>query len=61
MRSGRFGRLTVVDGNGILVGPVSLNVNLNGLAEEFRNVGALLEREMPASTASHRRHTIVAG
>lgn len=51
MRSGRFRRLPVVDGQGQLVGLLSLDDVLVLLAEEFRDVGNLLEREMPPRRA----------
>jgi len=47
MRSGRFRRLPVVDDNRKLVGLVSLDDVLMLLAEEFKDIGQLLERETP--------------
>jgi CBS domain-containing protein len=47
MRSGRFRRLPVVDDNRKLVGLVSLDDVLILLAEEFKDIGQLLERETP--------------
>ena len=54
MRSGAFRRLPVVGGDGTLVGLVSLDDILSLLAEEFREVGALVEKEMPSGTESTR-------
>ena len=54
MRSGGFRRLPVVGGDGTLVGLVSLDDILSLLAEEFREVGTLVEREMPSGTESTR-------
>ena len=54
MRSGAFRRLPVVGGAGTLVGLVSLDDILSLLAEELREVGALVEREMPSGTESTR-------
>jgi CBS domain-containing protein len=54
MRSGSFRRLPVVGGDGTLVGLVSLDDILSLLAEEFREVGALVEKEMPSGTESTR-------
>jgi CBS domain-containing protein len=48
MRSGRFRRLPVVDREGQLVGLVSLDDVLMLLAEEFTQVGRLLQRETPS-------------
>jgi CBS domain-containing protein len=47
MRSGAFRRLPVVDEEGRLVGIVTLDDILILLAEEFTQVGQLLERETP--------------
>lgn len=54
MRSGAFRRLPVVGGDGTLVGLVSLDDILSLLAEELREVGTLVEREMPSGTESTR-------
>ena len=51
MRSGRFRRLPVVDGDGKLVGLVSLDDILMLLAEEFLEIGQLLRRETPRGVA----------
>ena len=51
MRSGRFRRLPVVDDNRKLVGLVSLDDVLILLAEEFKDIGQLLERETPQAVA----------
>ncbi|WP_164103739.1 CBS domain-containing protein [Candidatus Laterigemmans baculatus] len=51
MRSGRFRRLPVVDGEEQLVGLLSVDDVLMLLAEEFTNVGRLLERETPSGLA----------
>ncbi|MBV8268802.1 MAG: CBS domain-containing protein, partial [Planctomycetaceae bacterium] len=50
MRSGACRRLPVVAGDGTLVGLVSLDDILSLLAEELREVGTLVEREMPSGT-----------
>ncbi len=55
MRSGAFRRLPVVGGDGTLVGLVSLDDILSLLAEELREVGTLVEREMPSGTENTRR------
>jgi CBS domain-containing protein len=47
MRSGRFRRLPVVDGEQQLVGMITLDDILMLLAEEFTQIGRLLERETP--------------
>lgn len=47
MRSGRFRRLPVVDSANALVGLVSLDDILMLIAEEFTQVGRLLNRETP--------------
>jgi len=54
MRSGAFRRLPVVSGDGTLVGLISLDDILSLLAEELREVGTLVEREMPSGTESTR-------
>ena len=51
MRNGRFRRLAVVDTEGKLVGLVSLDDVLMLLAEEFLEIGKLLERETPRGVA----------
>jgi CBS domain-containing protein len=51
MRSGGFRRLPVVDAGGKLVGLVTLDDVLMLLAEEFADVGRLLERETPRAAA----------
>jgi len=51
MRSGTFRRLPVVDGEGHLVGIVSLDDILELLAEEFSEIGWLLRQEEPGSLA----------
>ncbi len=48
MRSGAFRRVPVVRADGTLAGLVSLDDILSLLAEEFREVGALVEKEMPS-------------
>src|SRR5262245_10661220 len=47
MRSGPFRRLPVVDDAGKLVGLLSIDDILDVLAEEFRDIGALLKAERP--------------
>jgi CBS domain-containing protein len=47
MRTGRLRRLPVVDGMNRVVGIVSLDDVLELVAEEFRLIGGLLEREAP--------------
>jgi CBS domain-containing protein len=49
MRSGAFRRLPVVDGNGELVGLITLDDILMLLCEEFNSIGGLLAREIPAA------------
>lgn len=49
MRSGPYRRLPVVDSNGKLIGLLSVDDILKGLAEEFRLVDMLLDRESPRS------------
>lgn len=51
MRGGRFRRVPVVDGDGKLVGLLSLDDVLILLAEEFTQIGQLLERETPRGVA----------
>ena len=50
MRSGTFRRLPVVDGEGKLLGIVSVDDILRLLVEELGEVGKLLERESPPAT-----------
>lgn len=52
MRSGRFRRLPVVNGEGKLVGLLSLDDVLMLVAEEFTQIGQLLERETPRGIAA---------
>jgi CBS domain-containing protein len=52
MRSGRFRRLPVVDAEGKLIGLLSLDDVLMLLAEEFTQIGSLLERETPRGVAA---------
>jgi Mg/Co/Ni transporter MgtE len=52
MRSGRFRRLPVVDHENRLVGLLSLDDVLMLLAEEFTEIGRLLERETPQGIAA---------
>jgi CBS domain-containing protein len=47
MRSGPFRRLPVVDDAGKLIGLLSIDDILDLLAEEFRDIGALLKAERP--------------
>lgn len=54
MRSGRFRRLPVVDGQGKLVGMLSLDDVLMLFAEEFTDIGQLLVRETPRGIAEGR-------
>ncbi len=54
MRSGGFRRLPVTGSDGTLVGLVSLDDILSLLAEELREVGSLVEKEMPSGTESTR-------
>ena len=51
MRSGRFRRLPVVDRQAKLVGLVTLDDVLMLLAEEFKQIGGLIERETPSGVA----------
>lgn len=52
MRSGRCRRVPVVDHEDQLVGLVSLDDVLMLLAEEFKEVGSLLERETPRAVVT---------
>ena len=52
MRSGSFRRLPVVNGDGKLVGTLSLDDVLALLAEEFALIGGLLDRERPHPIAA---------
>jgi len=52
MRSGAFRRLPVVNREGGLVGLVSLDDVLMLLAEEFAQIGKLVERETPRAAAT---------
>ena len=54
MRSGSCRRLPVVGDDGTLVGLISLDDILSLLAEEFAQVGTLVEKEMPSGTGSTR-------
>ena len=54
MRSGGFRRIPVVASDDSLVGLVSLDDILSLLAEEFTQVGALVEKEMPTGTRTTR-------
>lgn len=47
MRSGSFRRIPVIGDDGTLVGLISLDDILSLLAEEFAQVGSLVEKEMP--------------
>ena len=52
MRSGGFRRIPVTASDDSLVGLVSLDDILGLLAEEFTQVGALVEKEMLRSTVA---------
>jgi CBS domain-containing protein len=54
MRQGPLRRLPVVDAQGALVGLVSVDDIISLLAEEFADIGALLERETPRAVSSAR-------
>lgn len=47
MRTHAVRRLPVVGSDGVLIGLVSLDDILSLLAEEFREIGTLIEKEMP--------------
>ncbi len=51
MRAGPFRRLPVVNGDGKLVGLVSLDDILDLLSEEFNEIGRLVRDESPTSLA----------
>jgi CBS domain-containing protein len=51
MRRGNFRRVPVVDSNNKLIGLVTLDDILMLLAEEFNDIGSLLERETPRAAA----------
>ena len=52
MRGGAFRRLPVVDSHGVLVGLVTLDDILMLLADEFGDVGRMLEKQTPAAALS---------
>jgi CBS domain-containing protein len=52
MRRGAFRRLPVVDNAGELIALVTLDDILMSLCAEFKSIGALLNRETPASAAA---------
>jgi CBS domain-containing protein len=52
MRRGAFRRLPVIDDAGELIGLVTLDDILMSLCDEFSSIGALLDRETPASAAA---------
>ena len=54
MRQGEFRRLPVVDERGSLVGMITLDDILRLLAEEFSDIGCLLDRETPRAAAISR-------
>jgi CBS domain-containing protein len=54
MRVGRLRRLPVVNGEGLLVGIITLDDILTLLAEEFALIGGLIEREAPHATPDTR-------
>lgn len=49
MRAGAFRRIPVIDSDGCLAGLLSLDDILDLLAEEFREIGRLIQAEQPAS------------
>jgi len=54
MREGEYRRLPVVDDRGSLIGMVTLDDILRLLAEEFSDIGCLLDRETPRAAAISR-------
>jgi predicted transcriptional regulator len=54
MRSGRFRRLPVVNESCKLVGLVTLDDVLMLLAEEFMQIGRLIQRETPRAIANQQ-------
>src|SRR5581483_1504691 len=54
MRTGAFRPLPVVGDDGSLVGLISLDDILSLLAEEFRDIGTLVDRETPSGTENTR-------
>jgi CBS domain-containing protein len=54
MRTGSYRRLPVTASDGTLVGLISLDDILSLLAEEFTQVGALVDKEMPPGIESTR-------
>jgi CBS domain-containing protein len=57
MRSGEFRRMPVVDRAGRLVGVLSLDDVLTLLAEEFTEIGHLLDRQTPRAAAESATRT----
>ena len=57
MRSGEFRRMPVVDREGRLVGVLSLDDVLTLLAEEFAEIGHLLDRQTPRAAAESTTRT----
>jgi len=53
MRDGEIRRLPVVDGEGRLVGVVTLDDVLTMLAHEFHEIGRLLNRQTPRAVVIH--------
>ena len=51
MRGGPFRRVPVTDGNGTLVGLLSVDDVLDLLRQEFNEIGQLLQRESPRGLA----------
>jgi CBS domain-containing protein len=52
MRAGPYRRLPVVDGDGKLVGIISLDDILDLLSEEFAQIGKLVRKESPSILAA---------